>query len=74
MNAFSDAEIQILENHGYILAEVAIQNHLHHLITPYSQPFQPPHPAWLEEGAVRHALRDSDKRLSLVNILAQLFS
>ena len=74
MNAFSDAEIQILENHGYILAEVAIQNHLHHLITPNPQPFQPPHPAWLEEGAVRQALRDSDKRFSLVKILAQLFS
>ena len=74
MNAFSDAEIQILENHGYFLAEAAIQNHLHHLIVPNPQRFQPPHPAWLDEDAVRRALRDSDKRFSLVKILAQLFS
>jgi NTE family protein len=73
MNAFSDAEIQILENHGYFLAEAAVQNHLHLLIVSNPQPFQPPHPAWLDENAVRRALRDSDKRFSLVKILAQLF-
>jgi NTE family protein len=74
LNAFSDAEIQILENHGYFLAEAAIQNHLHHLIVPNPRPFQPPHQSWLDEDAVRRALHDSDKRFSLVKILAQLFS
>jgi NTE family protein len=74
MNAFSDAEIQILENHGYFLAEAAIQNHLHHLIAANPQPFQPPHPNRIDDDSVRRALRNSDKRFSLVKILAEVFS
>jgi len=69
LDAFSDAEIAVLMNHGYILADAAMQRHLIPLIeddslaeltvTPAAA--QIPFPEWMEEQAVRRALKDSHK-------------
>lgn len=62
MDAFSDREIAVLENHGYVLAEAAAQKHFRHLVTPSARPFALPHPdaadsdrafAWLSGSTER---------------------
>jgi len=60
LDVFSDAEIAVLENHGYLMAEIAVQRHADQLIAD-GAPLQVPHPDWLDEAKVRHALRDSHK-------------
>lgn len=61
MDAFSRAEIAVLENHGYLLAEAAIMRHVPELVSPSPAPFALPHPEWMEETKVREALRDSHR-------------
>lgn len=62
LDAFSDAEAAVLENHGYWLAEAALQKHVPELITPGSSPARAPYPDWMDEAKVRAALRDSSRR------------
>jgi NTE family protein len=62
MDAFSEPEQKVLENHGYILAEAAVRCHAAALPIPGTLPFRVPHPEWIEESKVREALRDSHKR------------
>lgn len=59
LDAFSAAEAEILENHGYAMADAAVKRHVPSIVT--DAPFAPPHPAWppAAEAAVREALRDS---------------
>ena len=64
MNCFTDAEIAILENHGYLLAEAAIQEHEKDLIE-VNAPLSLPHPEWLDEGKVAKALVSSHKHFTL---------
>jgi NTE family protein len=55
LNPFSDVENAVLQNHGYLLAEAAIQRHLPTLIkTP--APLQIPYPEWMDEAKARQAL------------------
>ncbi|MDQ6770884.1 MAG: patatin-like phospholipase family protein [Gemmatimonadota bacterium] len=61
LNAFSDAEAAVLENHGYLLADAAIKKHVPALYGS-AQPPVVPHPDWLDEQKVRTALHDSAKR------------
>ena len=61
MDAFSDAEIAVLENHGYLLADVAVEVHAPQL-KAISAPKQIPYPDFMDEGKVRSALRHSDER------------
>ena len=69
LDAFSEAEMAVLINHGYILAETAVQRHLLPLIQTgalpgvvvTSTPAEIPFPAWMDEPAVRTALRDSHR-------------
>jgi NTE family protein len=63
LDRFSAAEIEVLENHGYSLAEAAIRKHLSEFIAPDALPFALPHPAWGDEQKVRQALRESHRRL-----------
>jgi NTE family protein len=63
MDGFSSAEIQVLENHGYALAEAAIRTHAAEFISPDAAPFALPHPAWQDERKVRDALRQSHRRV-----------
>jgi NTE family protein len=61
LDAFSSAEIAILENHGYLTADAAIHARAPQLIAR-DAPVAIPHEAWLDDGRVREALRDSDRR------------
>jgi NTE family protein len=62
LDAFSDAEMAALENHGYTVAAAAAATHLGALAIPDSPAPTPPHPAWMDEGRVRLALANSGKR------------
>jgi NTE family protein len=62
LDAFSTPEASVLENHGYMMAEAAIKRHVPALAA-LPAPFTIPHPGWLDEGRVRCALADSDKRI-----------
>jgi NTE family protein len=62
LDAFSEAEAAILENHGYLLADAALQQHLPDLLPDPVPPLAPPHPEWLEARKVVAALADSGKR------------
>ena len=61
LDAFTDAEQCILENHGYLMADIAVQTHLPSLYSS-SAPLQTPHPEWMDEAKVRVALQDSQRR------------
>jgi NTE family protein len=61
LDAFSDAEAAVLENHGYLLADAAINTHAPELIAAHAPPVVP-EPAWMNEARVREALRDSSRR------------
>ena len=62
LDAFTDAEIAVLENHGYVMAEAAIQRHAPELIGPNPAPLAVPHPAWMDAAMVRRELADSHTR------------
>jgi NTE family protein len=58
LDAFSEGEIAVLENHGYLIAETAIRRHAPELATE-SPPLEVPHPEWLDEERAAAALADS---------------
>lgn len=61
MDAFSDAEIAVLENHGYLLTDVAIEVHAPQL-KAISAVRKIPHPEFMDEGRVKSELRHSHER------------
>lgn len=62
LDAFSEAEVAVLENHGYLLAAAAIATHQPDLVREPAPPVAAPHPDWLDEERVRAALRNSHRR------------
>jgi len=60
LDAFSEAEASVLQNHGYLLAEAAIKRHASTLVAQ-SGPLQVPYPEWMDEAKVRNALKESHK-------------
>ncbi len=60
LDAFSNAEIAVLENHGYLLADVALRTHAPELIAREA-PMVVPHPRWMDASAVRRSLAQSSK-------------
>jgi len=62
LDAFSTAEMAVLENHGYALAAAAVTTHLGDLAAPGAPPATPPHPEWMDEARARAALANSWKR------------
>jgi NTE family protein len=63
LDAFSAAEMDVLENHGYTLAAAAMARHVPELVSRTPIPLiLPPYPELLNESAVRKALADSGKR------------
>jgi NTE family protein len=59
LDVFSDPEIAVLENHGYLMAEIAVRRHVPHLCqTPHPAP-QVPHPEWMDDARVASALDGS---------------
>jgi NTE family protein len=65
LDAFSEAEQAVLENHGYILAEAAIRRHAPELISGEALPYSIPNQDWMDEERVRKALSSSHKRMLL---------
>jgi NTE family protein len=71
LDAFSDAEMDVLENHGYTLAAAAIARHAPQLVSrpapppPPPPPPIPPHRDWMDEPAVTRALAHSHARTLL---------
>lgn len=65
LDAFSDAEAAVLENHGYLLADAAIRRHVPALMTDV-RPAVAPHPDWFlprrSEEEIRSALAGSGRR------------
>jgi NTE family protein len=61
LDDFSLAEAAILENHGYLLADVAIKVHVPKLYKSDS-PAVVPYPDWMDEKKVKAALKDSAKQ------------
>jgi NTE family protein len=61
LDAFSNAECKVLENHGYFMAEAAV-----HILTPHmirnDNRESAPHPNWMDPDCVRDALKDSGER------------
>jgi NTE family protein len=52
LNGLSLAEAFVLENHGYLVADAAVETHLPELIT-HSAPLEIPHPDWMDESRAR---------------------
>jgi len=66
LDAFSDAEAAVLENHGYLLTDAALRRHVTAVLPEPLPPAVVPHPDWFppqrSEAAIRSALADSGKR------------
>ena len=61
LDRFSEAEQSVLENHGYIMADAAIQRHAPELVK-IPAPVSIPHPDWMDATLVSAALASSHKR------------
>ena len=61
LDVFSPGEIAVLENHGYLMAEIALRRHGRVLLDADWNEADVPHPAWMEEARAANALRDSGK-------------
>ena len=59
LDSFSEGEIGVLENHGYLMAELAVQRHAADMISGGAPPPSVPHPEWMGEDRARQALRRS---------------
>jgi len=62
LDAFTEAETKILENHGYAMADLAVRRHARHL-GDISKPFEAPHRDVLDPVTVSRRLRNSHSRL-----------
>jgi NTE family protein len=61
LDVFSPGEIAVLENHGYLMAEIALHQHGRVLVDADWNEAEVPHPHWMDERRAQHALADSDK-------------
>ncbi len=61
LDAFSPQEQQVLERHGYLVADAQVRSHAPQLITR-DVPAEPPHPEVGDPAVAARALQDSAKR------------
>jgi len=61
MDAFSEAEAKVLENHGYLVCEAAIRTHASEW-SVIQAPLVTPHAEWMDEDRVTAALANSHRR------------
>jgi NTE family protein len=61
LDAFSPAEMAVLENHGYLMCDLAIRTHEPGIIRNPDAPVKPPYPDWMSPSRVEHALRKSHR-------------
>jgi NTE family protein len=59
LDAFSDDEAAVLENHGYAMADLAVGAQGNGLAGADAPPPSPPHPAWMDEDKAMQALAES---------------
>ena len=59
LDQFSDTEIAVLENHGYLLVDAAIKKHAPTFPNLITAPLNIPYPGWMDENKVREVLKDS---------------
>jgi NTE family protein len=64
LDYFSDAEAAVLQNHGYLLADVAMRTHAGDLMT--ATELKIPCPEWMDAAKVRRALAKSAKRTPVI--------
>lgn len=62
LDAFSEAEAAVLENHGYFPADAAVRVHLPDLAGSVYPESTVPWPKWMDEAEVRRALAGSHER------------
>ncbi len=62
LDCFSEAEQAVLENHGYVVADLAVQQRAAELISAGARPLALPNPDWLDEAKVRRAMADSHRQ------------
>lgn len=60
LDVFSPGEIGVLENHGYLMAEIAVHKHAKDLARNGWPELVVPHERWLDEREAKIALRESD--------------
>jgi NTE family protein len=61
LDAFSTGEQQVLERHGYLVADHHVRDHVPHLVTR-DTPATPPHPAVADPAVADAVLRASARR------------
>jgi NTE family protein len=61
LDVFSEGEIAVLENHGYLMADIALQRHAKDLGAEPWPKAEAPHEKWLDESLARTELKGSDK-------------
>jgi NTE family protein len=59
LDPFSEGERAVLENHGYLMADIAVHAHALQLIAAGSPAPQVPYPDWMDAGRAADALRES---------------
>jgi NTE family protein len=62
LDAFSEGEAMVLENHGYSLADAAVLRHLPELVIDNPLPYFLPHQSLLAENVAEGVLHGSSKR------------
>jgi NTE family protein len=72
LDAFSEGEMSILENHGYCNADYQLRLKMPALVG--NSPPVPPYADWMDEQKAKDALRDSGKRFTLRRLLTDLLS
>ncbi len=77
LDNFSEAEMSILENHGYFNADYRIRYEMSNLMQPDIKPEllspKAPYPQWMAEDKVRSALKDSHQRFVISRLMKGLF-
>ncbi|HEV8119475.1 MAG TPA: patatin-like phospholipase family protein [Candidatus Polarisedimenticolia bacterium] len=69
LDAFTPAEMSVLENHGYFAVDRSLRKHLPDLLPAAAPAATAPYPDWTDEERVRHALRDSHRLVSVRRLL-----
>jgi NTE family protein len=61
LDVFTPGEIGVLENHGYLMTDLALRKHGEGIVKGKQPETAVPHPAWLDEVNAANALRESGK-------------
>jgi NTE family protein len=61
LDVFSPGEMGVLENHGYLMTDVALRKHGEGIVPGALREPAVPHPGWMDEMRAANALRESGK-------------